>query len=152
MRNRARGFISLRSLVALLITITLLPLATRVLTYSASIKFNYDEIEDELSLYQLRRILLVSYDIYNNYNYLEFNYKDNTCYLSEINNRLVLQPGYQMFLDKIENCYFYEEENVIYVAYTKRNKEFKSPLCKANGIYLDEFFSDDDNGDIDNDG
>lgn len=139
-----RGSISIRSLVALLITMNILPLAVSVLTYSSNLKFKYDEINDEISLLQLRRILLIAYDVQNNGSSLEFVYHNDDYYLSLNNNRLILQPGYQMFLDKVDDVSFIEKGNSIYIYYAKNNKEYKTPIIKQRGIYLADFLDDND--------
>lgn len=143
MRN-SRGFTSLRTIVALIITLTLLPIACNVISYAANLKFEYDLVNDEISLYQLRRILLIAYDVENSGDSLNFIYHNDDYKLSLINNRLVLQPGYQMFLDKVDDLTFIEEGNAIYIQYEKHNKEFKTPIIKSRGIYLDDFSNTDD--------
>lgn len=142
-----RGFISLRTVVALLITLTILPLAVYGLTYSVNLKFTYDEINDEIALLHLRRILLLAYDVNNNGYSLDFIYHNDNYSLSLINGRLVLQPGYQMFLDNIDDLSFYEDGNSIYIRYEKNNKEYTTPIIKQNGIYLNDFSDSDDDSD-----
>lgn len=139
-----RGFIELRTIIALLITITMLPLATYIITFASNLDFSYDEINDEISLLELRKILLIAYDVRNDGGNLNFIYDDTNYSLSLINNRMVLQPGYQMFLDKIDDLEFINEGNSIYVKYNKNNKEYKTPIIKQKGIYLDDFSFDDD--------
>lgn len=143
-----RGFISFRTIVALIITLSILPLSVYALAYSANLKFNYDEINDEIALLQLRRILLIVYDVNNNGYSLDFIYHNNNYTLSLINNRLVLQPGYQMFLDNINNLEFFEDGNSIYIRYEKRNKEYTAPIIKQKGIYLDDFSDNYDDSDV----
>lgn len=143
MRNR-RGFIELRTIIALIVTICLLPIVVNIISACSNLKFEYDYINDEISLYQLRRILLISYDLKNNGSSLEFIYHNNDYSLNIINNRLVLQPGYQMFLDNVDYLEFVQEGNTIYVEYTKNNEEYKSPIIKANGIHLADFSDSDD--------
>ena len=146
MRNRRRGFIEFRNVVAILVIFSILPLMTSVLSFVANLKFTYSEINDELSLLQLRRILLIAYDVNNYGNSLEFIYHNDNYDLRLINNRLVLEPGYQMFLDNIDNLDFYEKNNAIYVRYTRGYKEYETPIIKQNGIYLDDFFDYYDDG------
>lgn len=143
-----RGFISLRVVVALLISLTLIPLLVCVMTFTSKLDFSYSEVNDELALIDLRRILLISYDLNNNYNSLDFIYNNNNCSLSLINRRLVLTPGYQMFLDDVDNLEFIEEGNAIYVKYLKKNKEYKTPIVKKRGIHLADFYDSDDEHDF----
>ena len=147
MRNRRRGFIGFRNVVALLIIVSILPLMTSTLSFVAKLRFTYSEINDELSLLQLRRILLIAYDVNNYGNCLEFIYHNDNYDLRLINNRLVLEPGYQMFLDNIDNLDFFEKGNAIYVRYTRGNKDYETPIIKQSGVYLDDFsdYYDDSN-------
>ena len=149
MRYR-RGFTSLRTIVALLITMSILPIAVDVISYASNLKYEYDLVNDEISLFQLRRILLIAYDVNNNGYSLDFIYHNDDYSLSLINNRLVLQPGYQMFLDNVDYLEFKEEGNAIYIEYEKNNKEYKTPIIKRNGIYLDDFLDTDDEFSDDN--
>lgn len=144
MSNRRRGFISINTLVAFIVTLSIIPLAVSVISSVANINISYTEVNDELALLDLRRKLLIVYDVKNNGNSLSFIYDNDDFELSLINNRLVLTPGYQMFLDDIDYIDFVEEENSIYIRYGRKNKEYKTPIIKQKGIYLDEFSDYDD--------
>lgn len=139
-----RGFISLRTILALVITLSILPIAVSIISYATNLKFEYDKVNDEISLYQLRRILLIAYDVNNNGNSLDFIYHNDSYSLSLINNRLVLSPGYQMFLDNVDYLEFINTGNSISIKYEKNNKEYITPIIKAYGIYLDDFSDLDD--------
>ena len=125
-----------------------LPLSSLCLNYVSKIDYDYSEINDEIAIYQLRELLLIAYDlrIYNDE--INFTYQDKTFTLSLVNGRLLLQPGTQIYLDEVDNLYFTEASNLIYLNYEKKNKQYQKVLTKANGIYLDEFsdctLSDDD--------
>lgn len=144
MSNRRRGFISINTLVAFIVTLSIIPLAVSVISSVANINISYTEVNDELALLDLRRKLLIAYDVKNNGNSLSFIYDNDDFELSLINNRLVLTPGYQMFLDDIDYIEFVEEGNSIYIRYGRKNKEYKTPIIKQKGIYLDEFSDYDD--------
>lgn len=138
----------IRTIVSLLIIMIFLPLSSLCLNYVSRIDYDYSEINDEIAIYQLRELLLIAYDlrIYNDE--ISFTYQDKTFTLSLVNGRLLLQPGTQIYLDEVDNLYFTEASNLIYLNYEKKNKQYQKVLTKANGIYLDEFsdctLSDDD--------
>ena len=138
----------IRTIVSLLIIMIFLPLSSLCLNYVSKIDYDYSEINDEIAIYQLRELLLIAYDlrIYNDE--INFTYQDKTFTLSLVNGRLLLQPGTQIYLDEVDNLYFTEASNLIYLNYEKKNKQYQKVLTKANGIYLDEFsdctLSDDD--------
>lgn len=147
MSNRRRsGFIFLRSILALFIVMTIMPLSTLIVLDASKLKFDHEDVSNEIALLQLRRILNIAYDIENSYDSLKFIYHNKTYELSLINKRLVLSPGYQMFLNDVDNLYFLEEGNVIYLVYEKKGKESKTALTYANGIYLADFYDNDDGG------
>lgn len=148
-RGRNRGFISLRAILALLIVMLIIPLASQIVVNVSKLKFDHDDASNEIALLQLRRIMLISYDLENYGSYLEFLYHGKTYTLELLNNRLVLSPGYQMFLDDIDEIYFKEEGNTIFIEYERKGQTYLSPLTNKNGIYLDDFYDHDDGGNSD---
>ena len=77
---------------------------------------------------------------------MNFIYKDSERQLSLINGRLLMTPGYQMFLDDIDSLYFMENEGCIVLVSEKDQKEYKAVLCEAEGIRIADFC---DNSDVD---
>lgn len=142
-----KGFIATRTLMALFIVMLYLPLMVNVLLYVSQIDSRYDLLNDEISLVQLRRILLLSYDIKISNSSISFIYGGNTRYLSMINGRLVLTPGYQMFLDKVEGLHFEQKEGLIYLIYDKDEKEYEAIIAKSEGLSVDDFRDCDDDSD-----
>lgn len=138
-RGNRRGFIELRTVVALVVVLTILPIAISIITILSNFKVNYDFINDEISLFQLRRIMLISYDIDNSVNQLNFLYHGDEYSLSLINNRLVLQPGYQVFLDHVDYVEFSEEDGALSITYERNGNENKTYIYKEKGIYIDDF-------------
>lgn len=133
------GFISIRTVVALCIIMTVMPVALTGIELLSKIDEHYDLINDELCLYRLRRMLLIAYDTEIDDNVMSFIYKDSERQLSLLNGRLVMTPGYQMFLDEIDSLYFRENEGCIELVYEKDNKEYKAVLCEAQGICVADF-------------
>ena len=140
------GFVSLRTVVALCIIMAVIPVAVSGVELVSRVNERYDLINDELCLYRLRRILLIAYDVETDDNVMSFIYKDSQRQLSMINGRLVMTPGYQMFLDDIDSLYFRENEGCIELVYEKDNKEYRAVLCEAEGIRIADFC---DNTDVD---
>ena len=88
--------------------------------------------------------MLLSYDIeVENYT-ISFIYGESGRNLSMINGRLVLTPGYQMFLDKIDGLHFEEREGLIYICYVKDNKEYEALIGKNQGLSVDDFCDNND--------
>ena len=139
-----KGFIAIRTLIALAIVMSYLPLMTNILLYVSNIDYRYDLINDELSLLQLRRIMMLSYDVEISNNSISFIYGETNRSLSMINGRLVLSPGYQMFLDKIEGAHFEERDELIYLYYVKDDKEYETVIGKNEGLSVDDFCDNND--------
>lgn len=141
---------SSRNLLALYIVLIMLPLTLTAYRFVANVTFDYNEINDEIALNQLRNDLLFIYDLDYSYGELRFLYKDRNCSLKMINNKLILTPGTQIYLYDVDNLYFDVINDCVYVNYERENKEYKRVLCYAKGLYIDDFSScddDDDNSD-----
>lgn len=156
MRNRRsgfrRGFIELRSVVAIMVILSILPIIVSVMSIISSYKINYDSVNDEISLYQLRRIMLIAYDIENNGDELDFIYHGKEFRLSNVNNRLILQPGYQIFLNNIDYVNFSYDNGLLKLTYGRNGEEKETYIYKEKGIYINDFsnFDDEfDSGDVD---
>lgn len=148
MRNRGkfrrRGFLEARSVVAIIVIITILPLAVSIIKLTSSMKFDYDSVNDEISLLQLRKIMLISYDIDNYRDKLHFIYHGEDYELSLINGRLVLSPGYQVFLNNVDYVYFDQNNGALDLTYGRNGNEKKTFIYKEKGICIDDFSSLDD--------
>lgn len=140
----ARGIVSIRALIAMLIALSLLPIAFSVVSYSLKLDFSYTEISNELALIQLRRILLIAYDQVVNNDSIEFKYHGEDYTLRVIDDRLVLSPGYQMFLDKSNDISFYEDDSAVYLCYKIKDREYETPIMSNKRLYIDEFLDTDD--------
>ena len=107
--------------------------------YTSKIEFDYNEINDELALYQLRETLLIAYDMHISNNQLNFIYKNKNFKLSLVNNKLIMQPGTQIYLNDINNLSFKTKHGCIYVIYERDNKKYERVISKQEGIYIDNF-------------
>ena len=145
MRNAQRGSVNVGTLLALYITLTVLPLAVTVFRYTAELDFDYDPVNSEMALMDLRRVLFLAYDLKVCDNELEFIYHNDDYRLRLVNNRLILQPGTQIYLNDIEEVRFYTKNGSLYLAYrTDKGREYERNIAKENGIHLDDFPADND--------
>lgn len=129
----------IRCLLGLIITITMLPICTQAFINISNIDFNYYEINDEICLSQLREIFLIAYNIKISDKEISFLYKDNEYVLSEINNKLVLHPGTQIFISDIDDLYFFERNNCVYVSYERNGEKYERVIFKNERFYIDDF-------------
>ena len=138
----------IRNLAGLMIILSLLPIGMMAFRYTADIPFVYDEISDELALVQLREILLIAYDMNFQSHALSFRYKNRNFTLSKVNDKLILQPGTQIFLAEIDEMHFENRNGVIYVCYERQGKHNERVIASSAGFYLDDFSDCDVSDDL----
>ncbi len=129
----------LRNVAGLFIILFLLPILLLAFRYTSKLPFSYSEVYDELSLMQLRESLLISYDLVFGENTLSFTLHNRQFSLSLVGDKLIMQPGTQIFLADIDELHFAKRNGVIYVCYRRDGKEFERTIAVAEGFYLDRF-------------
>ena len=140
-----RGSIYLRTLIALLVTMSILPLAVTIFRNASCIVPDYALLNDELAMMDLRRILLLAYDMEISDTHLKFIYHGEDYVLGLVNERLILHPGTQMYLDDVKEVRFYTKNGSLYMSYVRNNgKEYERNIAKEEGIHLDDFPLDND--------
>lgn len=87
-----------------------------------------ETVQDMIAEYQLRQILLSSYDIHLENNVLCFENKERDMRLSYKNNHVILQPGTQIFFSDIDNAIFYEDNNTWMIHYEREGKTIEKAL------------------------
>ena len=143
--SERRGSASVRVLVALLVILSLLPLAVTVFRFTAALDFDYDTVNSEMALMDLRRVLLLAYDLEVTDHELDFIYHNDDYSLKVVNGKLLLQPGSQIYLNDIDEVNFYRKNGCIYLSYKEKNgKEIERNIAKEKGIHLDDFSADND--------
>ena len=143
-RGYRRGFLEARSVVAIIVILTILPLVVSIYELISSYHIDFDSVNDEISLLQLRRIMLISYDIDNYGDELDFKYHNDDYKLELINGRLILTPGYQVFLNNVDFVCFDQDEGVLSLTYERNGKEKKTYIYKEKGIRISDFSFNDD--------
>lgn len=138
----------IRNLTGLLIIVSMLPICTMAFKYTSNIPFEYNEVSDELALAELRELLLITYDMDVSYDSLNFIYQNKNYSLSMVNNKLLLQPGTQIYLNDIDDLHFEIRGNAIYVMYQRKNKNYERAIGSSTGIYLDRFSDCDVHDDV----
>ncbi|MEE8807317.1 MAG: hypothetical protein SOI44_02730 [Lactimicrobium sp.] len=129
----SHGFALSDVLITILISVMLLPVVTACLWILPHLTAFDEGIQDEIALQQLRRILMLSYDLECQGDTLTFQYQGRDCQLVLRNNRMILQPGTQIFLNEIENMYFSQEQEAVYVYYQRESSLEKAALAYRAG-------------------
>ena len=138
----------IRNLIGLLIIVSMLPLCSMAFSYTSKIPFEYNEISDELALAELREILLIAYDMDVSYGSLDFIYQNKEFTLSMVNEKMLLQPGTQIYLNDIDDLHLENRSNTIYVIYERKNRKYERVIGTTKGIHLDEFSDCDVHDDV----
>ena len=129
----------LRNVAGLFIILFLLPILLLAFRYTSNLPFSYTEICDELALMQLRESLLISYDLSFDEKTLSFILHNRQFRLSQVGDRLIMQPGTQIFLADVDELHFTKRNGVIYVCSERGEKNFERAISSAEGFYLDRF-------------
>lgn len=90
-----------------------------------------DFVQDQIGIAQLRRILALSYDIQPEGDSLVFTYQEKEWNLYLHDQELLLQPGTQYILIRIDDASFYRKGKSIYLAYERKNETYEVVLCQA---------------------
>ena len=93
------------------------------------LSFN-EEIQDEVSALQLRRVLLLSYDLEVHDSWISFTYQERVMELSKGANHVILSPGTQIYFVNVDSCEFSEEDGLLWINYERDGKEYAKPLAK----------------------
>ena len=83
------------------------------------------ELQDEIGIQQLRRLLLLSYDMRCMTDYVSFEYKNEKYTLQCVNQNLILQPGTQIILTDVDGCTFVQYGRDLYMEYVRDGKVYE---------------------------
>ena len=120
----------IRTLAGLFIVVSVLPISVLAYRFTGNIPFEYSEVSDELCINQLREIMLISYDLDYAYDRLSFIYQNKEFTLSEVNEKLILQPGTQIFLSAADRVYFARHDGLVYVVCERGRERSEKVLYK----------------------
>lgn len=119
-----RGFILADLLLSLSVLMILLPITLlAVRTVSASLSFD-EEVQDEIALAQMRRIILLSYDAETSGGDLRITYQGDEMRFTFLHERVILQPGTQIFISQIDSASFHNEGGILYLRYERKGKTY----------------------------
>lgn len=128
MYNRRRGSILAEYILTLMIILMLIPI-TLISLSVISLGLKKDQvIQDVIADHQIRRILSLSYDAYIENDTLHFNYQNKERTLSLVNGNLILQPGTEIMYVNVDIASFYQENNTIFLFYTRGEKMYEKAL------------------------
>ena len=121
------GFTMIEALFALSICSICILLLCSIASILLKLNIDFRNNDDSIAIYQLRLLLIVSYDFHIDDNQLHYVYAQQEEMLYFHNQRLVRQGGYEIFLQKIDAVKF-EKENGCIRLYWKRKDIWKDVL------------------------
>lgn len=123
-----KGFLLTDLLFSLLAVSLMVPLTiTCLLCLSGGVK-KEERMQDEIGIAQLRRYLLCTDQMEVGDDTIHFDKKNKQMCLQLSNRHLAVTPGFQMFLDNIDDVSFEEENSRIIMTYWKEGEERKALL------------------------
>lgn len=129
MRGRNGSIMMTDVVLSVMIVIMLVPaLMISVAVMHDSLRFN-EEVQDEVGLSQLRRILLISYDLECSSGSLQFEYQGRDCILQQVNDHLIIQPGTQIILADIDSCRFEQMGNTVLLYYERHGQISRAAIA-----------------------
>lgn len=130
-RGSRRGFILIQNMIAFIITLFFIPLVTTSFRVIMKHDFISEIAQDEIALYQLRRILILSENIDITTDKLLFEYNRESNEMVINNGHSYIRPGTQIILNNIEDGYFTSEDHLIWINYLRDDKWFKRVLINV---------------------
>lgn len=127
MRNR-RGAILIDLLITICIVMILIPVTMACISSMKDANRFDPLLQDEIALFQLRKRLILAYDIQYQQNEIRYMYQGREERLSKVNQNLIVQPGTLIFLSQIDDCFFKEENGAVFVIYERDGKTFAKIL------------------------
>ncbi|WP_308586421.1 competence type IV pilus minor pilin ComGF [uncultured Holdemanella sp.] len=127
-KSKRNGFTLIEALLALFIT-SLVSLLSCIMIECA-LNFAHMDIDtqNQFAILQLRRELAQSNQVKVSENCLEYilNHEKRMLYFDK--QRIVKSPGYEIYMEQIEDAYFYKKDNGYYVWFKKKNKVYTFEL------------------------
>lgn len=127
MSNR-KGFILKEYLLSLIIIMIFFPLIISAARLISDVEYFDHELQNELSILKLRdKLITANIKSIDNFNVIYE--QDNVEWLLKYDGiRLYLSPGYQLFLDNVDDLNFMIKDDLLYVNYYIDNKNYERYL------------------------
>ncbi len=84
--------------------------------------------QNQMAILQLRQILALSHDIHIEDNQLKMIYGHSEIVLMQDKNRLIQRDGYVIWMEGIDDVYFKEVDDEIFIQYSYNSKRYEAEL------------------------
>lgn len=123
MHGRRNGFLMPDFLMTMLITVIMAQIVVSSLVLLLhSVSFD-QEVQDEIAIAQLRRILIISTDFKTTTDTLYFTNQGREMKLRVVNDNLIIQPGTQIMLVDVDGVTFMEQGHTIVCHYERKGAQ-----------------------------
>ena len=123
-RSIKNGFTMIDALLSLLV-FSIVTLCMLVFLQTCLKMLNMDMLQQEqMAVIQLREILSLSKVIEVQSHELTMNYKHESIWIGQDKDRLVKKEGYEILMEGVKNVAFYQQEEEIFLSYSKAEKEY----------------------------
>lgn len=123
-RSIKNGFTMIDALLSLLV-FSIVTLCILVFLQTCLKMLNMDMLQQEqMAVIQLREILSLSKDIEVQSHELTMNYKHESIWIGQDKDRLVKKEGYGILMEGVKNVAFYQQDEEIFLSYSKADKEY----------------------------
>lgn len=123
-RSIKNGFTMIDALLSLLV-FSIVTLCMLVFLQTSLKMLNMDMLQQEqMAVIQLREILSLSKAIEVQSHELMMNYKHESIWIGQDKDRLVKKEGYEILMEGVKNVAFYQQEEEIFLSYSKAEKEY----------------------------
>ncbi|MDD7281379.1 competence type IV pilus minor pilin ComGF [Floccifex sp.] len=127
-KSKRNGFTLIDSLLSLLIVAIVSLLCIMMLDVTKKILIFDSSHQNQYAILQLRQKCAISSDVYVDEGRLHLIENHKEIYLEYDNHRLVQRDGYVIWMEHIEDAYFYEIDHQIYLRWIYDEKEYNSQI------------------------
>lgn len=125
---KKQGFTMIEMLLCLQVISILVLLSVQlfqtILPYGKANRYD----EDAIALYHMRKLLVQSEIKHIQEDQLEFVYQEENYTLSFHNGRIVKQKGYEIYLQEVDQAWFEERMECVYLHYEREEKQQEALL------------------------
>jgi hypothetical protein len=112
-------------LLSILIISLLVPVSAACISaLNGSMQFE-EELQDEIALMQLRRRLMLAYDIREETGGICYVYQDHEEQLHKVNRNVIVQPGTLIFLADVDAAWTEMRRDGIYIVYERDGRRYE---------------------------
>lgn len=123
-----KGFTFVEMIFSLCVTSLSILLLVSGLKILSKYNFQSYKSEDYAFIHQMRVLFALSMEPELEGDMLVFKYNNQDMYYENYNGKLILQEGYQVFLNDVEEVYFEKKGECIYLVYQREEENYQRKI------------------------